>query len=335
MQWKEVNFNNALSQGMAGVSAVLIFGPDAGQVDELADKVIEKLAIDSSNLLVVDSNELKDKTDTVFAEACSPSLLGGRRLVWIHNAGDSDAPLVRELVTHKSLDAFVIISAGELRGGGSLRKLFDDGAKLASIVCYTDTNDGLKRLIEKELTAPKIGIKKIDPDAMQYMCGRLGGDRGITRRFLEKLALYVNDTKAVTLPDVEKCLPDNGEISLDEFMYSLTAGHIAATQVALDRVFFDGSNPVELVRMLDFHFKKLFNAVASGTYQKPFWKVAAKFETAIQIWPVDEIAMVLARLNELERQIKTTGMPGELILRDFALKLSVRAARLAIKRRGK
>ena len=55
---------------------------------------------------------------------------------------------------------------------------------------------------------------------------------------------------------------------------------------------------------------------------------------AIKIWPETEITAVLVRLNELEKQLRTTGMPGEVLLRDFALKLSVRAARLAIKRRN-
>ena len=54
----------------------------------------------------------------------------------------------------------------------------------------------------------------------------------------------------------------------------------------------------------------------------------------MKIWPESEITSVLIRLNELERQLRTTGMPGEILLRDFALKLSARAAKMAIKRRN-
>ncbi|MCL2737649.1 MAG: DNA polymerase III subunit delta, partial [Alphaproteobacteria bacterium] len=246
MKWKESDFNNALSNQMANVPAVLIYGPDAGQVDELADKAIDKLEIDSVNLFVVDANELKDKTDALFAEACTPSLLGGRRMVWVANVGDSDAPLVRELVTHKSLDAFVVVTAAELRAGGGMRALFEDAQNLAAIPCYADDEQTLGKVIRESLFAA--GIKQIEPDAMQYMFSRLGGDRGVTRSFLKKLSIYVDDTKTVTLVDVEKCLPDNGAVSIDDFLYSLTAGHIAATQLAMDRVFFDGAEPIMLVR---------------------------------------------------------------------------------------
>jgi len=333
MKWKEPDFNTALSKGMSGVPAILIYGPDAGQVDELADKAIEKLEIDTLNLFALDANELAAKTDALFAEACSPSLLGGRRMIWIANVGDSDAPLVRELVTHKSLDAFVVVTASELRAGGGMRSLFEDGANLAALACYADDENSLGKVIRETLFAA--GIQTIEPNAMQYMFTRLGADRGVTRSFLKKLALYVDDTKIVTLEDVEKCLPDNGAVSLDDFLYSLTAGHISQTQLAMDRVFFDGAEPVMLVRMLVFHFKKLLGAVACGQMPKLFWKVAEKFNAAVRIWPEDEIVAVLARLNELERQTKTTGMPAELMVRDFALKLSVRAAKLSIKaRRG-
>ena len=339
MKWKETDFNNALSRGMAGVPAVLIYGPDAGQVDELADKAIEKMGVDATNLFVVDARELRDKTDALFAEACTPSLLGGlsqagnRRLVMIAGAGDSDTPLIKELATHPSLDAFVVITAAELRAGGGMRTLFEDGEKLGAIACYPDDENSLGKVIRDTLFAE--GIKSIEPNAMQYMFGHLGADRGITRSFLKKLALYVDDTKAVSLDDVEKCLPDAGAVSLDDFLYSLTAGHIAATQLALDRVFFDGTEPIMLVRMLDMHFKKLLAAVSGGQMPRLFWKVADKFNAAVRIWPESEIIGVLSRLNELERQTKTKGMPAELLLRDFALKLSVRAAKLAIKNRRK
>ena len=76
------------------------------------------------------------------------------------------------------------------------------------------------------------------------------------------------------------------------------------------------------------------NAVVNGQLPRLFWKVEDKFKMAMKIWPESEITAVLIRLNELERQLRTKGMPDEILLRDFALKLSMRAAKLAIKRRN-
>lgn len=328
MKWKEADFN----KDIAAVRAVLIYGPDAGQVDEFCDVAVDRLEIDKDNLFALDSNDLREKQDALFAEACSPSMFGGKKMVIISNAGDSDAKQIADLIEHPSLGATVLITAGELRAGGGLRSLFEGGDAIAALPCYTDDARSLAALIQKDLFAA--GITQIMPDAMGYMTSHLGGDRGITRSFLRKIALYVDDKKTVELEDVEKCLPDTGAADTDEFLFSLTAGHIHQTMTALDRLFYDNAESNMLVRMLDTHFKRLMTAVVEGQMPRLFWKVADKFNLAVKIWPESEIAAVLVRLNELEKQLRTTGMPGEILLRDFALKLSVRAAKLSVRRRN-
>ncbi len=329
MKWKDTDFNG----GITKIKALLIYGPDAGQVDEYCDKAIEKLNIEKDNLFALDADELREKQEAVFAESCSPSMFGGQKMVVISGAADGDAKQIADLVTHPGLCATVIVTAGDLRAGGGLRSLFEGGSDIAILPCYTDNAEKLEQLIRGELSAAA-GIVQITPDAMIYMKNHLGGDRGITRSFLAKIALYVDDKKIVELDDVEKCLPDTGAADTDDFLYSLTAGYITQTMTALDRLLYDNTEPNLLVRKLDAHFKKLMTAVVTGQLpQATFWKIADKFDRARKIWPESEIAGVLFRLNELEKQLRQTGMPAEVLLRDFALKLAVRASKLALKRR--
>ena len=329
MKWKEADF----SKGISTVKAVLIYGPDSGQVDELCDKSIEILNIEKDNIFAVDSNELDVKQDALFAEACTPSMFGGRKMVIISNAGDSDAKVIRDLIEHNALDAMVIVTAGDLRSGGGLRTMFETGSNVATVACYTDDARTLETLIRNELFN-NAGIKQISPDAMSYMITHLGGDRGITRGFLNKIALYVDDKKTIDLDDVEKCLPDTGASNIDDFLYSLTAGHIQATMLALDRLLYDNFEPNMLIRLLDKHFKTLLTAVVDGQLPRLFWKVTDKFNTAMKIWSANEINSVLIRLNELEAQMRTTGMPVETLLRDFALKLVLKTYKISVKRRN-
>ena len=327
MKWRESDFNS----GITNINAVLIYGPDAGLVDELCDKAIEKLEIEKDNLLVVDANELRDKQDAIFAESCSPSMFGGRKAVVISGAGDGDVKIISELVTSQSLCATIVVTAGDLRPG-TLRKLFEDGKNIATVACYSDDTKTLEALIHKELSAAA-GIRQVTPDAMSYMLSHMGGDRGITRSFLQKIAIYVSDKHVVDLEDVEKCLPDTSASSADDYMYSLTAGHTNQTMVALDRLLYGGADANMLVRMLYNHFSRLLTAVVDGQLPKLFWKVADKFNLAMKIWPESEIVSALSKLNELEKQCRTTGMPPEILIRDFSLKLAVRGWKLSLKRR--
>ena len=328
MKWKESDFKN----GIKTIKSVLIYGADAGQVDELCDKAIEILQIDRDNLFSLDADEFRDKQDAIFAEACSPSMFGGQKMVIIANAGDAMAKNICELVEHPGLCATVIICAGELRAGGGLRSMFENGTDIAALPCYTDDARTLATLIRETLSA-SAGIDQITPDAMAYMTTHLGGDRGITRGFLTKIALYVGNKKIVELEDVEKCLPDTSASDIDDYLYSLTAGYVPQTMTALDRLMYDNIEPNMLIRMLDSHFKKLLTAVVDGQFPRLFWKVADKFQRATKIWTEPDIDSVLIRLNELERQFRITGMPPEVLLRDFSLKLALKTTRMAQRRR--
>lgn len=329
MIWKEPDFKNNLDN----VKAVLLYGPDAGRADEYCDLAIEKLQIDRDNLFALDADDMGDKADALFAECCSPSMFGGRKLVIISNAGDSASKNIAELVSTPGLYATVIVVAGELRTGGSLRKLFEDGKDIAALPCYTDDARTLAPLIRSELEAA--GIRQITPDALAYMMAHMGGDRAITRGFLKKIALYVDDKKTVELDDVEKCLPDTGAVDMDDYLYSLTAGHLSQTMIALDRLVYGGVDPNAIVSMLNVHFKRLLVAVVDGKIPpNVFYKVRERFERACKFWTADEIVGVLKRLTELQGQLRTRGAPGETLIRDFSLKLALRANKLAFRRRS-
>ena len=328
MKWKESDFKN----GIKTTKAVLIYGPDAGQVDELCDRAVEILQIDRDNLFSVDADEFRDKQDAIFAEGCSPSMFGGQKMIIISNAGDAMAKTISDLVFHPGLCATVIVCGGELRAGGGLRAMFENSPDVAALACYTDDARTLAGLIRETLSA-SAEIDQITPDAMEYMTTHLGGDRGITRGFLSKIALYVGDKKIVELDDVEKCLPDTSASDIDDYLYSLTAGYVPQTMTALDRLMYDNVEPNMLIRMLDSHFKKLLTAVVDGQLPRLFWKVSDKFNRAVKIWTEPEIDSVLIRLNELERQLRTTGMPADILLRDFSLKLALKTAKMAARRR--
>ncbi|MCQ2574649.1 MAG: DNA polymerase III subunit delta [Alphaproteobacteria bacterium] len=328
MIWKENDFNT----GILKIKAILLYGSDAGLVDEYCEKTIEKLEVEKDNLFAIDAKELKDKQDAVFAESFSQSMFGGKKVVIISLAGDAEANIISDLVNSESLCSTVIVTAGELRAGGSLRNLFEKSENIAALACYTDNAKMLESLIRQELSAAS-GIKQVTPDAMDYMLSHFGEDRGVTRSFLKKIAIYVSDKHVVDLSDVEKCLPDTSASSADDYMYSLSAGHIEKTMVSLDRLLYSGADATMLIRMLDGHFKKLLVAVVDGQLPKLFWTVKDRFCLAIKIWSEQEITNVLSRLSELEKQIRTKGMSPEILIRDFSLKLVLHAYKLSIKRR--
>ena len=76
----------------------------------------------------------------------------------------------------------------------------------------------------------------IAPDALADAVSRLGSDRGVTRRELEKLALYAQGQKSVTLEDVRAVMGDEAEARAEEASDAAGSGDFARLDLALERL---------------------------------------------------------------------------------------------------
>ncbi|MDR1071346.1 MAG: hypothetical protein LBL21_01745, partial [Rickettsiales bacterium] len=191
MKLKETDFSSILKNNLAGVPAILIYGPDNGKVGDFVDKIIDRLEVPADNIVSADGAGFRERYDAIYADACSASMFGGNKLLLIQDPDGRDFSLLENLCESPALSAPVIITGGELDSKGALRKYFEEHEKCAALPLYADTEQSLVALIRAELA--KFGIKRIDGDAMSYMCQHLGKDRGIARGFLRKIALYVDD----------------------------------------------------------------------------------------------------------------------------------------------
>ena len=333
MKLKENDFAGILKNKLAGIPAMLIYGPDNGKIDDFVDKIAGALDVPPDNLVSADGAAFRDRFDAIYADACSASMFGGNKLIMINNLDGRDLALIKSLVESGSLSAPVIVTDGELESKNSLRLYFEESEKCACLPLYADDDQTLGALIRK--TLGDSGITKIENDALSYMLQHLGKDRAVARGFLQKIALYVEPQggasageKTVTLEDAEKCLPDAGAASMDEYKYNLTAGNISQTLRALDRLFSENAAPAQMVRVLGNHFKDLIHCVAGGQMPRVFWKYSALFDAARRIWGESDLSAVLVKINKLESDTRGYSDP-ELIFRDFSLKLATKAYKLA------
>jgi len=172
------------------IRAVLLYGPDIGLVRERADDLARTVCSDlrdpfrvadlSGAVLAADPARLAD-------EAAQMSLIGGRRVVRVRDAGDRLAGLFRGFLDAAPGDGFIVVEAGDLPGSSAMRRVFDTSPRAAAIGCYPDTARDRAAVIRDTLRAHRITASG---EATQYLVEHLGSDRLLTRAELEKLALY-------------------------------------------------------------------------------------------------------------------------------------------------
>src|SRR5439155_6634388 len=127
-------------------------------------------------------------------EAAQMTLMAGRRVIRVRDAGDTLAVLLSRFLADSGGqgdgDSLVVAEAGDLPARSALRRAFDDSPVAAAIGCYPDTARDLAAVIRDTCAAHRVGISR---DALDFLVEHLGGDRLLTRAELEKLTLYAGD----------------------------------------------------------------------------------------------------------------------------------------------
>lgn len=306
-----------------GLVAALVFGPDNGLVRERTETLMKTVVPDLSDPFRVadlDEQTLSNDPARLSDEAAAISMLGGRRVVRVRGAGNGLAKLFEAFLESPTGDALVVVEAGDLAKGSALRRVFEEAEKAAAIPCYADSARDLSDVVRDALKAEGLSIAS---DALEDAVSRLGSDRGVTRRELEKLALYARGQKQVTLEDVRAAMGDEAEARIEEACDAAGAGDLVRLDLALERLWTADVSPVAVLRLAMSHFQRLLLVGAEsargesvdGAMRKlrppVHFSRAASFKAQAQRWSETSLMEALDLLLEGEALCKTTGVPAE------------------------
>ncbi|MGH7075914.1 MAG: DNA polymerase III subunit delta, partial [Stellaceae bacterium] len=317
----------------------LRYRPDAGRVRERAATLARAVSDDPRDpfrTAEIAPAELAADPDRLATETGQISMFGGRRLVRLREAGDSiGAVFQRFLKSPPPGDAFVLVEAGELSARSSLRRAFEAADTAVAIPCYADTPRDLDELVREVMARHRIRIER---DAARYLAERLGGDRGVSRQELEKLALYAGDDGNLTLADAMESVGDSAALEMDDAVLAAAEGDAARLERALDRLIAEGESPITVLRAAQRHLNRLHLLAAQvaagmspdeavrGVRPPLFFKLADRVKGELGYWPVRRTRAALALLFEAEITAKRTGPPPEAVCRDALLRIARRVA---------
>jgi DNA polymerase-3 subunit delta len=326
--------------------AVLLHGEDAGLVRERADALQQAVIGGNDPFRLAElPRDAAAKPGALAAEMSALALTGGRRLVRVRDAADGLAAAVKEALAVPG-DTLLLLEAGELPARAKLRSLLEPHPGAAVIACYRERGADLAHTIAALLREQGVSI---DPPALEWLASRLGEDRMMLRREVEKLALYAGNGGRLGEEDVLACIGDGSTLDLDEALIAATAGEVAIADRALDAALGEGAHPVMVVRAALRHVQRLHwaaLAVSSGAtpagaldgLRPPvFFRHKPGFERALRCWSAEALAAAGEALLEAEKRTKSSSaarpIPDQAIARSAILTLARQA--MAAQRRGK
>jgi DNA polymerase III subunit delta len=308
------------------IIAALVYGPDQGLVRERAEALAKTVVPDLKDpfrVTEIDEGALGSDPARLFDEASALSMMGGRRLVRVRGANNGHAAVFERFLDEPPPgDALIVVEGGDLAKGSALRKAFEEADNGAAIACYADNDESLGEMVRSALKAQGLSI---DMEALDAAVAALGSDRGVSRREVEKLALYAHGQKQVTVADVRAVIGDEAEARVDEVCDAAGEGDLAKLDRGLERLWIAGFSEIAVLRMAMSHFQRLALAKSAVARGEPLdaalkrlrppvhFMRAASFKAQVSRWSEDALNEALDLLLDTEALCKTTSIPTEAV----------------------
>jgi DNA polymerase-3 subunit delta len=319
-----------LSQGI-----FLAYGPDAGLVRETAQRLVKQFSGgDPGSVIVLDQSEIDADPGRLAVEARTTSLFGQSPIIRVRNASKSLVMTLTDLKDDHA-GAAIVLEAGNLAPRDALRALVEAAKFGRALPCYADTDETLTALIRE--TFSKAGIA-VDGDVIPALRDVLGNDREVTRRELEKLLLFAQESKTLTRNDVVLLCADNAALVLDEIVDAAGTGHADRLDDALNRAMAANINPQQLLATALNHFSRLRQwrtqvdagrsprEVLDSQRPKPHFSRSSALEQQLRLWSDDALATAGERLQTATSDSRKRATLAEATTRRTLLALCMLAA---------
>ncbi len=312
----------------------LLYGEDTGAIRDRGARLTRAIAGSLDDPFRVVELE-QDAAARLADEMASLPLTGGRRVVRVRDAGDGLVAAVTKALAGRG-PGFLVLEAAGLASRSKLRALVEKAADAAAIACYPPDAAALAGEIRAGLQAANV---QADAETVRWLQDRLGGDLAVTRREVEKLALYVGPGGTADLAAAQACVGDLAGLQLDDALFAATAGDVKGTDRSLELAMSEGATAVGVVRAGLMHIQRLHRArlamaaggmsaadAAKAARPPVFYKREAAFVSALTLWNEAALEAASARLWDADRGCKRTGAPAEAMARSVILGLAQRAA---------
>ncbi len=315
------------------IRLVLLHGGDKGLARERADRLHRTVVDDLHHpfrVVRLTGDALSEDSARLNDEAAAIAMGGGRKVIRVTDTpqgqgGQKQTAVLAEFAEAPAGDALVIVEADALPASHALRKAVEAADAAMAIACYPDEDEALDDVVRETLA--RFGLAATE-EATAFLVDHLGGDRLVSRRELEKLALYAGSegrTRAqpITLEEAAASVGDTSELTFDDLCGAVAGGDRAMVDRCVTRLEAEGESAVAVLRIVGTHFRRFhtYHALSAGgrppAYLMKSWRLfgprAARFEAAARAWQGAVLVEAFRRINEAETRCKLGGFPDWIV----------------------
>lgn len=262
MEIKSAGAKGFVAKPPPEIRVFLLFGPDDGLIRERGDILVKQVVPDAADpfrLADLDGDAVNADAALLYDEATALAFGGGQRAVRVRRLTGRIADAVIDFIREPVGEARIVLEAP-----GAARKTAIVAAAIgspaaAAVPCYRDESRTLRDLVSE--TVKKAGLRP-GPGVVDYIADRAGSDRALTRREIEKLALFVGadpnaGPKPIDLAQAQAVIGDTALLTLDSLVDAAFEGRMADIERMLLRVRQEGVASGSILRAMAGHAARL------------------------------------------------------------------------------
>tara|TARA_E500000331_G_scaffold279062_2_gene272048 strand:- start:4248 stop:5279 length:1032 start_codon:yes stop_codon:yes gene_type:complete len=335
MKLNSYEAKNWLHNPSSVYNAVLFHGPNQGLVRERAQGLIELKSNGKTNdpfaVVRIDKMARDQNPSTVFTEAFALSFVDGNKVVWLTEVTDTIYNDLKEIFEDDRTINFMVFEAGTLSPRSKLRSLFEKSKTGLALGCYEEDNTSIAEMAMQIFHAHQI---KAETRVVNILVDRLGKDREINRKEIEKLCLFIGDGETLTEKLVLATVTNSRDAEIDESIYAIFDGNRELADQLLNQTFTEGVACVQWVRRCQTHVDRLrmvrsqldhgvkLDVALSKLRPTIFFKLKPKFMRQVNVWTEPKLAQCAEGLLELEISCKKGGQPDKALCQRMAFSIS-------------
>ena len=324
------------------IRVVLFHGADSSASADLARTLARQFADPGDPLgeTIIAASSLTADPAALVAAACEISMFGGTRLIRVDDAGEDVLAAVAQVLDAAATGNPVAVVATGLKKGSKLVARVEGSANAIAYASYLpEARDTAATIAE---LAAEAGVRPTRA-AAALLAEATGGDRGILRQEIAKLALYLDATPSATVPaeaaDIAAIGADLGDADFAALVEGVAGGRPDAVDRHLAGFATSGIPGITLLRTVARRFWLLLDLrqavdggasaarAVDGARPPVFWKEKPAVTAQLSHWRTPAIRGVLARLLAAERAVKRSGSAGDVAVNQLLLGIATQARR--------
>ena len=307
------------------LEVILVFGPDAGLVDERCRALIAATVPDPEDpfqLVRVASDELSGNPERLVEEAGAIALFGPRKAIFLSGVERQMEAAVKLLLNAPPSENLVVIQAGELTKQSGLRSACERSTRAAALPCYAGGPRENGELVDDVLREAGLAI---EPGAKRDLVDALGQDRRQSRSEIEKLALYKGDAGTITEEDIAAVIVDANLVALNAIVDAAFGGDYAALDRELSRASVERLGADTVLGTALRHCLSLMDArakidagaamVQAAREMRLFWKREELVSRQLGAWNAVALEGAVGELYAAIRRVRLSPLAGESVAR--------------------